>query len=421
MKLSEIAQEYASKIKDEKIRTMFVQCFMSTFETTAKFLEDGSCFVITGDIPAMWLRDSSAQVNHYIPFASKCPEAYRLIDGLIRRQVNCIRIDPYANAFNQEANGKTQFKDKTDFYSPCVWERKYEIDSLCYPVKLVYRFWKEAGTTTHFTKELHEAFVKIVDLWTLEQNHKNSPYFFRRPFRSKKDTLSHRGRGRHVEYTGMTWSGFRPSDDACEYGYLVPSNMFATVVLDYISEISSVIYGDLELSRKALELKAEIQKGIETFAIAHCEGKQLYSYETDGLGNYNLMDDANVPSLLSLPYLGYCSKGDELYTNTREFILSSANPYYFEGKTAKGIGSPHTPNNHIWPISLCMQGLTSDCKAEVLDIIHTLRDTDAGTNFMHESFHTDSPEKFTREWFSWANTLFAELVMRYIDEFGEEL
>lgn len=418
MKLKEIAYEYAAKINDEKLAKMFVKCFMSTASTTAKFDKSGSCFVITGDIPAMWLRDSSAQVNHYVSFAGKSREAYLLIDGLIRRQVNCIRIDPYANAFNRKANGKGQSKDKTNFSSPYVWERKYEIDSLCYPVRLIYRFWKEVGATTHFTVELHEALVKIVDLWILEQNHKNSPYFFRRHFCPKSDTLSHKGRGREVAYTGMTWSGFRPSDDACQYGYLVPSNMFATVVLGYISEISSVIYGDIELSRKALDLKDEIQKGIDTFAIAHCKGSELYAYETDGYGNHNLMDDANVPSLLSLPYLGYCCKEDELYSNTREFILSSGNTYYYEGKFAKGIGSPHTPKDHIWPISLCMQGLTSNSKGEILDIIHTLRDTDAGTGFMHESFHKDKPEKFTREWFSWANTLFAELIIKYLDEFG---
>ncbi len=422
MKLKEIAQRYADKIKDEKLKKMFVQCFMSTYNTTAKFDKSGSCFVITGDIPAMWLRDSSAQVNHYLPFAKESRQAYLLIDGLIRRQVNCIRIDPYANAFNRRANGKGQTKDKTDFTSPCVWERKYEIDSLCYPVRLIYRFWKEVGATTHFTVELHEALRKIVDLWTLEQSHKNSPYFFKRRFCPKSDTLSHKGRGTPVAYTGMTWSGFRPSDDACEYGYLVPSNMFAVVVLSYISEISSVIYGDLELSRRALDLKQEIQKGIDTFAIAHCKGTKLYAYETDGYGNHNLMDDANVPSLLSLPYLGYCRKDDELYTNTRKFILSTDNPYYYEGKSAKGIGSPHTPKNHIWPISLCMQGLTSDSKEEVLDIILILRSTDAGTGLMHESFHKDKPEKFTREWFSWANTLFAELIMKYLDEFeGAEL
>lgn len=418
MKLSDIAISYSEKISDEKIKKMFIQCFMSTFDTTVQ-LDGDDCFVITGDIPAMWLRDSSAQVNHYIPFAKDCKEAYQVISGLISRQMKCILYDAYANAFNREENGKGHQKDKTDM-SPLVWERKYEIDSLCYPVKLAYRFWKEADTTVHFTEDAKKAFYRIIELWTLEQNHENSPYYFRRPFKRRSDTLSHKGQGAPVEYTGMTWSGFRPSDDSCVYGYLVPANMFAYVVLGYISEIAEEIYKDDELKSRAEKLRSEIGDGIEKFAIVKDkDGKSFYAYETDGKGNYNLMDDANVPSLLSLPYLGYCSSADELYKNTRGFILGKGNPYYYEGEKAKGIGSPHTPKDHIWPIALSMQGLTSEDKTEMLSLIRTLADTDADTGFMHESFHKDNPHKFTRVWFSWANTLFAELVIKYLSEGGK--
>ncbi len=419
MKLSDIAASYAEKINDEKIKKMFRQCFMSTFDTTVQTEDDGSCFVITGDIPAMWLRDSSAQVNHYIPFAGKCEEAYKVIIGLISRQMNCILSDAYANAFNREANGHGHQNDKTEM-SPWVWERKYEIDSLCYPVKLAYRFWKEADTVSHFTEETRKAFYRIIELWTVEQNHENSPYYFRRPCRRKSDTLSHKGKGAPVKYTGMTWSGFRPSDDSCIYGYLVPANMFAYVVLGYIAEIAEEIYKDAVLKEKAEKLRSEIRDGIEKYAVVKDkDGKSFYAYETDGMGRYNLMDDANVPSLLSLPYLGYCSKDDEMYLNTRAFILSKDNPYYFEGKSAKGIGSPHTPKNHIWPIALSMQGLTTGDKNEMLSLIHTLAQTDADTGFMHESFHKNKPQKFTRKWFSWANTLFAELIIKYLSEGGE--
>lgn len=418
MTLSDVAASYAEKISDEKIKKMFIQCFMSTFETTVQ-LDGDDCFVITGDIPAMWLRDSSAQVNHYIPFAKNCEEAHKVISGLINRQTDCILADAYANAFNREANGKGHQKDKTEM-TPYVWERKYEIDSLCYPVKLAYRFWKEADTAEHFTEKLKNAFYRIIDLWTLEQNHENSPYYFRRPFKRKSDTLSHKGKGAPVSYTGMTWSGFRPSDDSCIYGYLIPANMFAYVVLGYISEIAEEIYKDSVLKEKAKKLRNEIREGIEKYAVVkNSEGKSFYAYETDGMGNYNLMDDANVPSLLSLPYLGYCEADDEMYLRTREFILSKSNPYYFEGAKAKGIGSPHTPKNHIWPIALSMQGLTSSDKNEMLSLINTLAETDADTGFMHESFHKDKPEKFTREWFSWANTLFAELVIKYLSVGGK--
>ena len=268
MKLSEIAAEYAGKINDKKLSEMFVKCFMSTYETTVQQDDDGSCFVITGDIPAMWLRDSSAQVNHYVSFAKKSEEAYDVISGLIRRQIVCILADPYANAFNREANGLGHQKDKTE-QSPYVWERKYEIDSLCYPVRLAYRFWKQAETTSHFTEDMRKAFYKIIDVWTVEQKHENSPYYFIRRFCSKKETLSRKGKGAPVGYTGMTWSGFRPSDDSCKYGYLVPANMFAAVVLGYISEIAREIYKDSELESKAAKLRQEIIGGIEKYAVVN--------------------------------------------------------------------------------------------------------------------------------------------------------
>lgn len=419
MRLADIAACYAQKISDEKIKKMFVQCFMSTFETTVQLEADGSCFIITGDIPAMWLRDSSAQVNHYIPFAKECDEAYKVINGLVQRQMKCILYDAYANAFNREENGLGHQKDKTEM-SPMVWERKYEIDSLCYPVKLAYCFWKQAETTAHLTEQTRKAFYRIIELWSLEQRHEDSPYYFHRPLKRKSDTLSNKGKGTPVSYTGMTWSGFRPSDDSCTYGYLVPSNMFACVALGYISEIAEVVYKDTVLKQKADKLYAEIKNGIEKYTVVKDgDGRLIYAYETDGRGGFNLMDDANVPSLLSLPYLGYCASDDEIYLNTRSFILSKSNPYFFEGEKAKGIGSPHTPKNHIWPIALSMQGLTSSSKDEMLSLIHTLADTDADTGFMHESFHKDKPQKFTREWFSWSNTLYAELIIKYLSEGGK--
>lgn len=419
LSLENIAERYAEGIADAWIAKMFKQCFMSTFETTAQRDSDGSYFVITGDIPAMWLRDSSAQVNHYVKFADVCPQAYDLILGLLRRQVQCILTDAYANAFNREANGAGHQGDKTQ-QSPYIWERKYEVDSLCYPIRLAYRFWKEANTSEHFTPELHLALNVILDLWTTEQSHEHSSYSFERFGCPPSDTLLFGGTGTPVGYTGMTWSGFRPSDDACKYGYLVPANMFASVVLSYMEEIAEEIYSDTALARRAHTLNDEIKLGIEKFAIVpHEKFGLMYAYEIDGLGNYNLMDDANVPSLLAAPYLGYCSKNDELYQNTRRFVLSTDNPFYYSGAAAQGVGSPHTPSNHVWPIALCMQGLTANTVEEMDAVIHTLTSTDADTGFMHESFHVDDPKTFTRPWFSWANTLFAELIMKRIDERGE--
>jgi meiotically up-regulated gene 157 (Mug157) protein len=412
-KLKNITENINGTRNDEKLKRMFVNCFMSTIDTTVKNIEDMTTYVITGDIDAMWLRDSSGQVRHYIDFAKEDKQLRSTILGVIRRQIKYINIDPYANAFNMAPNGRGAVEDITEM-GPWIWERKYEIDSLCYPVQLSYLFWKITGETKQFDSLYKETIKKIIAHWKLEQKHENSPYTFQRLNCPETDTLTNNGRGAEVAYTGMTWSGFRPSDDRCVYGYLVPSNMFAVVVLKYIEEIAQAIYGDAELLEEARELREQIDKGIKEYAVVtHPEFGRVYAYEVDGLGNYLLMDDANVPSLLSMPYIGYCSKEDETYSNTRRMLLSKTNPYYYEGKFAQGIGSPHTPSGYIWPMSLIMQALTSDNREEILELINTLLQSDDNRELMHESFDPNDPSIFTRAWFAWANSLFAELIIHF--------
>lgn len=395
------------------LKSMFGRCFSNTIETTTELVEDGTTYVFTGDIPAMWLRDSTAQVRHYLPLAAKDTELQRVIEGLIKRQILYISIDPYANAFNKEPNNRGHKDDITE-QNPWVWERKYEIDSLCYPIQLSYLYWRTVGKTSIFDAAFAEAISAIIKLWKTEQRHfEHSSYRFSNPKRPWQDTLHNHGMGAPVNYTGMTWSGFRPSDDACTFGYLIPSNMFAVVVLGYIEEIAKEVYNHTELAQQARALKKEIDYGIKTYGIYdHYKYGKIYACETDGFGNYSLLDDANVPSLLSIPYLGYKEAEHPIYANTRKFILSKDNPYYFEGKYAKGIGSPHTPKGYIWHIALIMQALTSNSDDEILYILDMLENTHAGTGLMHEGFNADNPEAFTRPWFAWANSLFGELIYK---------
>lgn len=396
-----------------KLQSMFKNCFENTLVTTTELTGDGDTFVFTGDIPAMWLRDSSAQVRHYIPFAGQDEALAEIISGLIKRQIKYINIDPYANAFNREANGKCYRLDITE-RSRWVWERKYELDSLCYPMQLAYLYWKAAGRVDIFDDAFRKAMETIVDLWTVEQRHpEKSRYRFQRNSSLVSETLSNGGLGGETGYTGMTWSGFRPSDDACRYGYLIPANMFAVIVLGYMGQIAAEVYEDKRLEHKAASLKEEIDGGIQTYGVyRHPVYGRIYAYETDGLGNYNLMDDANVPSLLSIPYLGYRDENDPIYINTRRFILSEDNPYYYRGIFADGIGSPHTPKGYIWHMALCMQALTSKDRDEIEKILGQLESTDNDTGFMHEGFNPDKPAEFTRPWFAWANSLFAELICK---------
>ncbi|GIP28327.1 glycosyl hydrolase [Paenibacillus sp. J23TS9] len=393
---------------------IFRNAIRNTWGTTLKRMSDGTTFVITGDIPAMWLRDSAAQVRPFLVLAAEDEETADLIEGLVTRQLRSILHDPYANAFNEGPNGHGHQDDETEM-SPWIWERKYEIDSLCYPLQLSYLLWKNTGRTSQFDELFKEAAEMILDLWITEQRHETeSSYRFQRKNCVPTDTLIREGKGAETAYTGMTWSGFRPSDDACDYGYLVPSNMFAVVVLGYVQEIAREVLQDEALYSRANKLAMEIDEGIQQFGIVeHPEFGRIYAYETDGLGHYNLMDDANVPSLLSISYLGYRGADTAVYQNTRRFILSKHNPYYYQGSAAEGIGSPHTPKGYVWHIALAMQGLTDDRPDEKERLLKVMSETDAGTGLMHESFRADDPADFTRPWFSWANMMFCELLMDY--------
>ncbi|KHL95650.1 glycosyl hydrolase [Paenibacillus sp. IHB B 3415] len=401
-----------------KLQQLFRNCFPNTLETTTKLLDDGTTFVFTGDIPAMWLRDSTEQVRHYIPFAKNDPELQRILRGLIARQMFYVNIDPYTNAFNETASDK-HYRDTDDCnLNPWMWERKYELDSLCFVVQLAYMYWKEAEQTDIFDTACYQALTSIVNVIETEQYHgEKSPYHFIRQTLQDTETLYNNGRGMPVNYTGMSWSGFRPSDDSCEFGYNIPSNMFAVVILGYIREIASEVYGDERLAARAAKLRKEIDFGIRTYGIVtHPKYGRIYAYETDGFGNYSLMDDAGTPGLMSIPYIGYVGVEDEIYQNTRRFALSFDNPFYFEGKHAKGIGSPHTPGGYVWHMALSMQALTADNDEEIKELIDMLIRTDADTGYMHEGFHPDDPSDFSREWFAWSNSLFATLISKAMDK-----
>lgn len=393
------------------------QCFLNTIETTVTQLEDGSYFVITGDIPAMWLRDSAAQLKPYVPYAKEDEDLQAILRSVIQKYTFYVRLDPYTNAFNSRPQKGYTEDDRSNFQSGWIWERKYEVDSLCAPLYLAHQYYQVTGDKSIFTEEFRLMIQTIANTFTTEQRHDRSPYWFVREHAwAPSDTLPMNGRGRPVNFTGMTWSGFRPSDDSCKFGYLIPSNMMAAVALDYAGELLQAGFEDPALEARCESLAAEIRDGIETYGVYdHPKYGRIYAYETDGFGNYNLMDDANSPSLLSIPYIGYKPAEDPIYQNTRRFVLSQDNPYYFVGKAAKGIGSPHTPPRYIWHIGLVMQILTSLDPAEKRECLDMLARTHAGTNYMHEGFDADDPARFTRPWFAWANTLFAQMLEREVD------
>ena len=384
-----------------------------TMDRAARRLADGTIYLVTGDIPAMWLRDSATQVLPLLRLGSYCPAAEEFVADVLRRQLSFITLDPCANAFNPGPTGAGHQRDRTAM-TPHIWERKYEVDSLCYPLHLAERFWRRTGRTDVFDATYWRAVERAIDTWEVEQDHEaRSGYRFQRRFARSNGTLARHGRGARVAVTGMTWSAFRPSDDACVYGYNVPGNMFASLVLDRLPEIAEASPPrESALIERATRLRGAIEQGLREQAVVDdpVTGPR-WAYEVDGLGGVLEMDDANVPSLLALPRLGYCPTDDPLYVASRAFILSPRNPYYYSGTAASGIGSPHTPRRHVWPIALATAALTDPDDAVKRAAVTTLLDTRGGTDRIHESFHVDRPEKWTRAWFSWAEATFCDLVL----------
>jgi meiotically up-regulated gene 157 (Mug157) protein len=417
--VDETIRKVKKQLKDPKLAWMFENCFPNTLDTTVEFeLENGrpDTFVITGDIHAMWLRDSTAQVWPYLPLINEDENLGLLIAGVVNRQTKCVLIDPYANAFNRKAENSGWMNDITDM-KPELHERKWEIDSLCYPVRLAYNYWKMSGDISIFDTNWKKAATLIVQTFT-EQQRKDGlgPYSFQRESERQLDTLSNEGYGRPLKPVGLINSSFRPSDDAATFGFLIPSNLFAVISLKQIAEISQEVYKDHSLTKRSLALADEVETAIKKYGIvSHPKYGKVYAYEVDGFSNATFMDDANIPSLLSLPYLQCVDENDTIYQNTRKLVWSEDNPYFFKGIAAEGIGGPHVGYDMVWPMSIIMRAMTSNDDREIKWCIKILRDTDAGTGFMHETFHKDDPANFTRSWFAWANTLFGELILKVIN------
>jgi meiotically up-regulated gene 157 (Mug157) protein len=410
------------QISDPVLRGMFERCFPNTLDTT---VFPGTCeghsdtFVITGDIDAMWLRDSSAQVWPYLRFAKQDKALATLIEGIVRRQTRMILIDPYANAFCRNESDPPlpwAVDDKTEM-KPGVAERKWEVDSLCYTIRLAHGYWRQTGDVKPFDAAWKTAARKIVETFREQQRFNGQgPYSFTRRAAAPTDTVPLRGYGNPARPVGMIFSMFRPSDDACIYPLFVPANLFAIRSLEQLQEIAEVAAGDTSLAAACEDLLVTLRPAVQQHGLVNQPNVgKIWAYEVDGYGNALMMDDGNTPGLLSLSYLQCCDASDPICQRTREFVLSRDNPYFFRGKAAEGIGGPHIGLRKIWPLSITMRALTSRDDDEIATCLKWLRDTTAGTGFMHESFDQDDPKKFTRPWFAWANSLFGELILNLVE------
>ena len=407
-------------LTNRRLAEMFVRCFPNTLDTTVHFRldDDGNpdAIVYTGDIHAMWLRDSGAQVWPYVQYAHNDHELRQLIEGVIRRQLRCIVLDPYANAFNDGPTGSYWSSDDTDM-KPELHERKYEIDSLCYPLRLAYEYWRVTGDSSVFDNVWLQAVERILEVFTDQQQKTGrGKYRFQRKTAVATDTRPYGGYGNPVLPVGLIASAFRPSDDATIFQFLVPSNFMAVTSLRKAAEILGKVNHRPDVAKRCIDLADEVEQALRKYAVVkHPKYGDIYAFEVDGYGGVNLMDDANVPSLLAMAYLGDIDINDPIYQNTRRFVLSEDNPYFFSGKAAQGIGGPHVGKDMIWPMSIIMRAFTSQDEEEIKQCVQTLISTDAGTGYMHESFHKEDPNNYTRRWFAWQNTLFGELILHLIN------
>ena len=371
------------------LQDMFRAALLDT-SRLAEYAPDGTAYIETGDIPAEWLRDASAQARPYLYFAKDDTDVRSLLRAIIARMVKYVQLDPYANAYTLDYR---------------VWEQKFELDSLAYPTAFAWSYWKTTGDASIFNGDFSNMLDGVLSTMQREQNHpRNSRYTHKE--------LAGDGFGRPTGYTGMIWTGFRPSDDACYYNFLIPSEMFAVVALGDMSDIELNVYHNVVKAREAKALRDEVQRGIQTYGLVLVpKYGYIYAYEVDGLGHAILTDDANIPSLLAAPYFGYTTANDRYYENTRRFLLSQDNPSFYQGHVARGIGSYHTPDHWIWPLALIIQGMTTTSGTEKQDVLTQLLASDPGDHLLHESFNPDNPQQYTRRNFGWPNALFSEFVM----------
>jgi uncharacterized protein len=410
-----------STIGNKEIAWMFGNCFPNTLDTTVDFeIVNGrpDTYVITGDIDAMWQRDSSAQVYPYLPLMAEDPRLQQLIAGVINRQTRNTLLDPYANAFYKDSSKESQWKSDFTDMKPGVHERKWEIDSPCYTIRLAHGYWKTSGDTAPFDENWRSAIKLILQTFREQQRKENhGPYHFMRRTEFATDSLPGRGYGNPGKPVGLIFSMFRPSDDATVFPFLVPSNFFAVVSLRQAAEMLEQIHHDTALAKECRALADEVETALHEYAIVdHPKAGRVFAFEVDAFGNYYCTDDGNIPNLLSLTYLGAVKPDNKTYLNTRKFLLSPANPYWCVGTAASGLGGPHVGVDMIWPLGLIVQGLTATSESEVKNCLTTLQNTTAGTGFMHEAFNKDDPTKFTRAWFAWANTIFGELVLKTFNQ-----
>ncbi|KAK4985379.1 hypothetical protein LTR50_005995 [Elasticomyces elasticus] len=449
--VEKIIDDLTAKMEDKDLARMFENAFPNTLDTTVRWHVDGSAknknkqyyayatkdegkwegaqsFIVTGDINAEWLRDSTNQLAQYQKLAKKDKRIEKLILGAINTQAEYVIESPYCNAFqppplsrlSPSMNG--QDDNVHPIYEPArVFECKYELDSLAHFLSLTNQFHNNTGSTAFLTPRWYLALNTL--LAVLDEQAKptfnqktgafeRNAYTFQRGTNTGTETLSLAGHGNPLNAdTGLIRSAFRPSDDATTLGFLIPANAMMAVELKRSAAMLARA-GRAKLAEDLLARGAAIERGVwEHGVVNHQKYGPVFAFEVDGYGSAILMDDANVPSLLALPLLGFLSSREMTYRNTRRMILDKAgNPYFLTGRAFEGIGGPHIGLQNAWPMSLLVQAMTSDDDEEIRMLIRRVKEASL-LGLVHESVNVDRVRDYTRSWFAWANSVFAQTIL----------
>ncbi|KAI4188930.1 MAG: hypothetical protein L6R41_001816 [Letrouitia leprolyta] len=443
--VEKVIDDLTSRMKDKDLARIFENAFPNTLDTTVRWHVDGTSekprkrkkdtmgdnghwdgaqsFIVTGDINAEWLRDSTNQLAQYQVLAKKDKRLESLILGAINTQAEFVIESPYCNAFQPPPSSQVppSSNGQEDSVHPAYEPTKYEIDSLANFLALGNQFFKSTGCK----RFLHDRWYLAIEtlLEVLDEQAKptfdlktgrfqGNEYLFRRKTTAGTETLNLDGLGNPLNGgTGLIRSAFRPSDDATILGYFIPGNaMMATELKRTATMLKAV--GKSNLANRLQERGDSIEKGIyEHGVVTHKRYGDVFAFEVDGYGSSIIMDDANLPSLLALPLMGFVSKDDKVYQNTRKMILEQAgNPYYLEGPAFGGIGGPHIGLEHPWPLSRLVQAMTSDDDDEILNALQSVRSS-SRLGLVHETINVDLITDYTRSWFAWANSVFAQTIL----------
>ncbi|KAH6638629.1 hypothetical protein BKA67DRAFT_145458 [Truncatella angustata] len=425
------------QIWDPDLFRLFENTWPNTLDTAIKWMgvaanntEEELCFVITGDINAMWIRDSANQIAPY-KYVLQRPtdDVAAVFRGVINLQARYLVISPYCNAFLPPKESGMNPGPSGGIYSVTptydrdfVYTCNFELDDFGGFLQLSHDYYTATGDVTFFGKfqwiyaiqSILKA-SKAMQQPTYDKDGKWVPpaYTFQSQTMSAFGTLGNNGMGNPVNDTGLMRSPFRPSDDSATFDLNIPANMMMARYLETNAEIMDKLpNAPPGLAKEMRDIAAQVRHAINEWGIVTApSGKKIFAYEVDGFGGRSLMDDANIPSLLSAPFLGFLNNTDEIYQNTRNFLLSRANPWYCSGPIIKGIGSPHIRPGATWPMSVIMSAMTSDDDKEIITALRQVLQSTDGLGLIHESVDAYSVKRWTRQWFTWANGLFGQLIM----------